>query len=140
MEPTDVVTIRDEASGVSARIVPALGFNCVDFTVVGADGPVDVLWSEPDFGPGSRPSQSGIPILFPFVGRLRGTSYVWNGATFDVTGAQLNGGNAIHGYVLNRAWRVVDRAADAVRAEYQASIDDPALLGQWPADFIIRVG
>ena len=139
MEPTDIIAIRDETSGATARILPALGFNCFSFQVEIDEEPLELLWSEPDFGPGSRPSRSGIPILFPFGGRLRGTTYTWQGVTYEVTGAQLNDGNAIHGFVINRPWRVVDQAAHAVVAEFQASVDDPSLLSQWPADFRVRL-
>ncbi len=142
MSTHDVVELRDEVSGATARVLPALGFNCVSFTVPteGGGEPVEVLWSEPGVGPGSKATRSGIPILFPFGGRLKGTSFVYEGTTYETPGALSNGGNSIHGFVLNRPWRVTGRSADSVLGEFQASVDDPALLGQWPADFLIRVG
>ena len=48
-------------------------------------------------------------------------------------------GNAIHGFVLNRPWRVVEHVAARVVGEFQASVDDPTILKRWPADFRIRV-
>jgi aldose 1-epimerase len=48
-------------------------------------------------------------------------------------------GNAIHGLVLNRPWRVVEQADHQVTGEFQASRDDPSVLQLWPADFEIRV-
>ena len=142
MSTNDVVELRDEVSGATARVLPALGFNCVSFTVPAEDGgdPVEVLWAEPGVGPGSKATRSGIPILFPFGGRLNGTSFAYEGTTYQTPGALVNGGNSIHGFVLNRPWRVTGRSADSVLGEFQASVDDPALLGQWPADFLIRVG
>lgn len=99
-----------------------------------------MLWSAPDFGsPGSRPSRSGIPLLFPFAGRLRGQSYTFKGRTYHVTSAPLNNGNAIHGFVLNRPWRVVEQTTERAIGEFQASVDEPALLEEWPADFRITV-
>ncbi|MDP9470620.1 MAG: aldose 1-epimerase, partial [Chloroflexota bacterium] len=70
------ILLHDEASGSTASILPSLGFNCYNFQAVVTEDPVQVLWAAPDFGePGSRPSRSGIPILFPFGGRLRGQSF-----------------------------------------------------------------
>ena len=142
MTTNDVVELRDEVSGATARVIPALGFNCFSFAVRPDTGgePVEVLSAEPGFGPGSRPSRSGIPLLFPFGGRLKGTSFTYEGRTYRTPGAPTNGANSIHGFVINRPWRVVGRSADSVLGEFQASVDDPALLGQWPADFLIRVG
>ncbi len=48
-------------------------------------------------------------------------------------------GNAIHGFVLNRPWRVVETGPGVARGEFQASEEDPAILGHWPADFRIAV-
>jgi aldose 1-epimerase len=142
MSTNDVVELRDEVSGATARVLPALGFNCVSFTVPtdGGGEPVEVLWAEPGVGPGSKATRSGIPLLFPFGGRFKGTSFAYEGQTYETPGALANGGNSIHGFVLNRPWRVTGRSADSVLGEFQASVDDPALLGQWPADFLIRVG
>lgn len=142
MATDEVITLRDEVSGATARVLPALGFNCFSFAVPGepdAD-PVEVLWAEPGFGPGSRPSRSGIPLLFPFGGRLNGTGFTYEGRTYATPGAPTNGANSIHGFVINRPWRVTGRSADSVVGEFRASVDDPSLLDQWPADFLIRVG
>ena len=140
MTATDVVTLRDEVSGATARILPALGFNCFSFTVETDEDPVEVLWAESGFGPASRPSRSGIPLLFPFGGRLKGTGFTYEGRSYETPGAPTNGANSIHGFVINRPWRVTGRSADSVVGEFQASVDDPTLLDQWPADFLIRVG
>ena len=134
------IQLRDEESGSTASILPSLGFNCHQFRPMVAGEAVEVLWSAPDFGaPGSRPSRSGIPILLPFAGRLRGQSYTFNGRTYHVTSAPLNNGNAIHGFVLNRPWRVVEQTTARAVGEFQASVDEPALLEEWPADFRITV-
>ena len=72
----EVLTLADEAHGTSADIVPTLGFNCYRFTARDANGPVEVLWSAPGFADGGlKPSGSGIPLLFPFAGRIRGTAF-----------------------------------------------------------------
>jgi aldose 1-epimerase len=135
---TNATVIRD-GTGSTATILTGVGFNCFSFAPDLGSQPVEVLWAEPGFGPESDPVLGGIPILFPFAGRLRGTSFTWQGTAYRVPGANSSDGNAIHGFVLNRPWRVVDHAGDRVTGAFQASVDDPALLDQWPADFRIAI-
>ncbi|MEQ8785798.1 MAG: aldose 1-epimerase [Pirellulaceae bacterium] len=131
------VTITDDQSGARATIVVGYGFNCHHFQAVCDGRGLDVLWSAPGFAEGvGRPSGSGIPILFPFPGRIRGTVMHWGGRDYQLQeGDKL--GNAIHGFVHSRPWRVKEQSAAAVTGEFQASIDDPALLDCWPSDFRI---
>ncbi|MDA1054774.1 MAG: aldose 1-epimerase [Planctomycetota bacterium] len=129
------VTLNDPATGARASILPGFGFNCYEF-IAKLDGrDVDVIWSVPDFVSGNeRPSGSGIPLLFPFPGRLRGTTFQWEGRGYQVEAGDGRG-NAIHGFVLNRPWRVIEQSESRVVGRFQASVDDPTILEQWPADF-----
>lgn len=133
-------TITDPASGSQATILVGFGFNCYKFIAHPAGGgPVDVLWSAPNFENGTeRPSHSGIPLLFPYPGRLRGTTLVYGGKTYELAGNDTRG-NAIHGYVLNRPWKVIEQSASRIVGQFQASERDPAILKQWPADFRLTV-
>lgn len=137
--PDPVVEIRDEHSGSFARIQLALGFNCFEFQASVGGEPRNVLWSSPEFAAGTaRPSSGGIPILFPFAGRLRGASLDYGSKRYEFDRLDALG-NAIHGFVLDRPWRVVSRGASTVTGEFQASRDDPSILSRWPSDFLIRV-
>ena len=131
------VTLNDPATGARASILAGLGFNCYEFVANVGGREVDVLWSAPSFAGGDeRPSGSGIPLLFPFPGRLRGTTFQWDGREYRLEAGDGRG-NAIHGFVLNRPWRVVERTTSRAVGQFQASVDDPAILEQWPADFRI---
>ncbi len=136
---TDIVTLTDPTTGASAKIAPGRGFNCFSYRPVVGGEPVEVLWTAEDFVSGQgRASHSGIPILFPFPGRLRGTSFNFAGKTFSLEAGD-GIGNAIHGFVIDRPWRVVDANGSRVVAEFQAAVDAPELLAHWPADFHIAV-
>jgi len=76
--------------------------------------------------------------LFPFPGRIGGAAFTFNGREYDLEPGDPFG-NAIHGFVYNRPWRVVEQTASRVVGEFQASVDDPSVLKRWPADFHIRV-
>jgi aldose 1-epimerase len=134
-----VVEIIDRDSGSSARILVSLGFNCFSWLPMLHGGAREILRSDPEFASGDkRPSGSGIPLLFPFPGRIGGATYEFNGRKYQLQPGDAFG-NAIHGFVLNRPWRVIEQTASRVVGEFQASVDDPTILEHWPADFRIRV-
>lgn len=129
------ITLHDPASGAVAEVLVSLGFNCHRFMVPHRGQQVEVLWRTDSFLSGAdRPSRSGVPILFPFPGRIRGTTFVWEGKDYTIPAGDALG-NAIHGFVHTRPWRVIEREKRRLVGQFQASIDDPQLLEQWPADF-----
>jgi Galactose mutarotase and related enzymes len=133
----EIVTLSDPHAGSSAQIAVNLGFNCFRLTVQNGDQPVEVLYTHPEFVSGNqRPSGSGIPILFPFPGRIRGTTFSWEGKHYQLEAGDALG-NAIHGFAMRRPWRVVKQGADHVVGEFHAWRDDPSLKDRWPADFRI---
>jgi aldose 1-epimerase len=133
------ITIADPSTGSSARVLTGYGFNCFEFRATRGGEPVDILWAEADFDQGQkRASGSGIPLLFPFPGRIPGTAFLWDGQQYPLEAGDGRG-NAIHGFVLNRPWRVTAQDGQSVTGQFHASIDDPSLLKCWPADFCITV-
>ncbi|MHC4876966.1 MAG: aldose epimerase family protein [Planctomycetota bacterium] len=139
-----VITINSTNSASTARICVDRGFNCIDFQAETGDGrSVDVIDSEPGFESGSgRVSGNGIPLLFPFPNRIRGGRYSWRGQNYHLPEELVgydNTGNAIHGFVIDRPWRVVDEGPGFVTGEFQLSVDAPDRRPLWPADFTIRV-
>ena len=134
-----IVEINDGDSGSSAKVLVSQGFNCFSWRPELDDGLREMLWAEADFASGQkRPSGSGIPLLFPFPGRIGGASYEFEGRDYKLEPGDAFG-NAIHGFVLNRPWRVIEQSAHCVVGEFQASVDDASILQRWPADFCIRV-
>ena len=133
----ETITLSDPASGARAKVLPGVGFNCYSFEAPTSTGPLELLWAAPDFAGGTaKPSSSGIPLMFPFAGRIRAASFRFDGKPYTLdAGDGL--GNAIHGFVINRPWRVTHRSGNRVTGQFQASLDDPAVLSQWPADFRI---
>src|SRR5262245_28918836 len=131
--------ITDRSSGSSARILAGLGFNCFSWRPVLNDGPREMLWADDGFEAGDkRPSGSGIPLLFPFPGRIGGAIYRFEGREYQLEPGDAFG-NAIHGFVFNRPWRVIDQTNSKVAGEFQASVDDKSILERWPSDFRIQV-
>lgn len=140
MEP---IELGDSQTGSTARIAPALGFNLYEFRAGLGERLVDVIASHPDFAAGGqRPSGNGIPILFPFPNRIRHGRFRWQDREFELPAAASAHdpmGNAIHGFCLDRPWRVVDVGEGYVVGKFQLSVDAPDRLPLWPADFRIEV-
>lgn len=136
------LTITDAASGSSARIAAAFGFNCFEFVAALGGKRIDVLASLPEFVErGDKPSWSGIPILFPFPNRIAGGRFVWDGREYLLPREQVGyaGDNPIHGFCLDRPWRVTRQTASSATGEFRLSRDDPGRRDLWPADFVIEV-
>ena len=136
--------VISEPGGSSASIAVEAGFNCYEFKSSITGGVVvDVIDAEPGFIDGDkRPSANGIPLLFPFPNRIRQAKYSWDGRDFDLSGDKVGhdpDGNAIHGFCLDRPWRIVSRSEHSVTGEFQLSIDAPDRRDLWPADFVIQV-
>ena len=133
------VVLKDERAGSQARVLAGYGFNCYSFQVQHAGQPTELLWAQPNFASGTqRASASGIPLLFPFAGRIAKGAFVYEGKKYDLEPGD-GIGNGIHGFVLGVPWRVIDQSERMVIGEYHAGRDNPAVLARWPADFRIRV-
>jgi aldose 1-epimerase len=136
---SQIEEVVDTRSGSSARILVSQGFNCFSWRPVLPDGQREALWAEDGFEHSDkRPSSGGNPILFPFPGRIGGAVFTFEGREYRLEPSDAFG-NAIHGFVYTRPWRVVEKQDARVVGEFQASVDDPAILNHWPADFLIRV-
>jgi aldose 1-epimerase len=139
----DTITLSDATTRSTAQIAPALGFNCFGFQADVGGELVEVIDSSPHFVKGSeRPSGHGVPILFPFPSRIQAGNFSWDGRSYrlpgDLVGHDANG-NAIHGFCLDRPWRVTARGDYFVVGEFQLSVDAPERRPCWPADCLIEI-
>lgn len=115
------------------------GFNCFRFVANVDEHSVDVIASQDGFESGEgRPSHSGIPILFPFPNRIRAGRFTWEGREYQLPLSEGHP-NALHGFCLDRPWRVVEQRDDSVTARFQLSVDASDRVTHWPADFVLDV-
>lgn len=121
------------------EVWPALGFNAYRWQIAGQE----LLYRNPQFFTERRPTRSGLPILFPFPNRIRAGQFTWDGKQFQLPIGDPANKNAIHGFAVNRPWRIVDQGADATSAwlsgEFQGAVDAPDTLALWLADYRLRV-
>src|SRR5262245_51910728 len=75
----NVYLMSSEDRSHQAEIWPEIGCNCLRWRVPGPQGPIDLLYTLPDFEANPAPNRCGIPVLFPFPNRIRGGHFVWKG-------------------------------------------------------------
>lgn len=136
------ILLKDSRSNATAKIAAELGFNCYEFIAPVAGELVDVIDAAPDFIEGKASfSGHGIPLLFPFPNRIKGARFTWKGKDYHIPPgkAAYNKDNAIHGFCLDRAWKVTDQGENFAVGEFQLSREAPDRREYWPADFILEV-
>ncbi|QDU82279.1 Aldose 1-epimerase [Polystyrenella longa] len=136
------ITIEDQSSGSVANISLEYGFNCYSFLGVVQGKKVDVIDAAPEFPEnGERPSGNGIPILFPYPNRISNGTYTWEGKEYHLPEGVVsyNNGSAIHGFCLDRPWRLIESDTNSALAQFKLSVDAPDRKDLWPADFILEV-
>jgi len=138
-----VIVLEETAGAARAEVWPACGFNCYRWRIRRGEVELDLLYADPRFFRGARPTGSGVPILFPFPNRIRDGRFTWDGKDYQLPKNDHEHVNAIHGFVFDRPWHVVDRGADEMSAwvtgEFRGSADAANLAGYWPADYRVRV-
>lgn len=134
---TTVIRLTDEAAGTTALLAPELGGNLFSLT----SGGVELLRSPADADKlRGEPTRWGIPVLLP-PGRITGGRFQFGGRDYQL---ELRAGTDyhIHGFLLKRAWQVVETSAgpDGARAvlAFRAA-DHPDVLAQFPHPFVFTV-
>ena len=88
-----------------------------------------------------RPSSSGIPLLFPFPGRIGGATFQFEGRDYRLEPGDAFG-NAIHGFVFDRPWRVIEHEERPCRRRVSGvgrrRVDSRALAGRFSHSRFVR--
>ena len=123
------VFVLEDGRANRAAVWPAFGFNCYSWQVTRGGRVLDLLYADPELFNDSKPTRSGIPILFPFPNRIRDGRFTWDGQDYQLPLNDPSGKNAIHGFVASRPWRVLDHGTDDfltwVTAEFSLAVFTP---------------
>jgi aldose 1-epimerase len=127
----EIFTLR-APDGATAEVAPAFGCNCFAFA---ADQPVLEPVAFADFK--QKPTSYGIPILFPFPNRIRDGRFQFQERTYEINPPR-------HGFVRDKAWRVLASGADAeagawLTAGFDAGDHAAQILTQFPFPFQLEV-
>jgi aldose 1-epimerase len=128
----EFVTI--EAQAESAVIVPEAGFQCRSYRV----GSIDVVAGpkDPEADWKAHPFRSGIPILFPWPGRIADGKFSYGGHNVQLPINDPSHNCAIHGLTYNRVFKVTRKGPYFVAARFD-SRTDADLSALWPFPFVL---
>jgi aldose 1-epimerase len=129
----EFVTI--EAQAERAVLVPEAGCQCMSYSVGGLDviaGP-----SNPDQWR-AHPFRSGIPILFPWPGRIADGRFVERGTALSLPLNEPARRNAIHGLVWNCPFTVARRGPYHLSAVLDSAAN-AELMRLWPFPFVLEI-
>ena len=124
--------------GHAVCIAPLAGFNAYSFRVPIEHGELRVLDEPTEEALKTGSFSYGYPILFPFANRIRDGIYVFEGRTYQLD-VNFDDGNAIHGLVYNREWKIVGQGADEESAWLSAQFDtrqDADVFRQYPFETV----
>jgi aldose 1-epimerase len=129
----ELVTL--EAQSERAVIVPGAGCQCLSYRAGALEviaGPANPdAWRE-------HPHRGGIPILFPWPGRIAGARFAFKGREYRVPVNEPARGNSIHGFASERAFRVTRRGPYFVTSILDSS-DYSDLSSIWPWPFTLEI-
>ena len=143
IEGHELVRLREPASGAIAHVAPSRGCNVVRFAADAGAGPVEAIAGPPGLAALERlPTRWGAGVLFPYPGRVSGDAFSFRGSRVALP-PDPQTGNAMHGVVRRRAWRVIgtgaDRAAGAWMTARVASREDGIPAREWPFPFALTL-
>ncbi len=58
-------------------------------------------------------------VLFPFPGRVKNSEYSFEGKEYKISGTKEIDGNALHGFVTDKEWKVVEKNDDSIKLSYE---------------------
>ncbi len=137
-----VYVLEDALACSQTWVVPGLGFNAYRFSIERGGQEVAIIDPPPTLAElGARPSHYGLPVLFPFPGRMSSGRYAFAEGEYALAAA---GGEstALHGFALYRPWEVVDSGSGSEGAWLTGRLESRAfaeLAGQYPSSFRLDV-
>ena len=141
LKGTPVVVLTDSETGQTATVLPSVGNNCISYRATIDGKEIELLYAAPDAETlAGRASGYGIPILFPWPNRIEYGKFSFDGRDVQLK-TPSEGAHLLHGYVLNRPWKVTGQGSDADGAWVTCtfkSADFPEIGEEWPWPFEVE--
>lgn len=107
-----VFVLSDGRAGLTAEVIPGVGANCHRLRWRWRGETFDLLQPAPSpEALRADPIRFGVPILFPYPNRVAGGAFTFAGRRSRLLVNEPERGNAIHGLVMGKPWRVADAGA-----------------------------
>ena len=126
--------IAIEAQAEHALVAPEWGFQCRGYRV----GTLEVVAGpkDPEADWKAHPFRSGIPILFPWPGRIADGRFSYRGRMLELPINDPSHNCSIHGLIYNRPFQVTRRGPYFVAARFD-SRTDADFTRLWPFPFVL---
>ena len=142
LEGAQTVVLREPTTGSEAQVVTEVGANVARFRTRVGDRTVEVLSAPPDMATlRERPTRWGSACLFPYPGRIKEGKFRFRGREIQLP-VDPRDGNAIHGVVRTRPWRVATTAAGDDGASVTARFSTAEArvpTAEWPWPFALAL-
>ena len=128
----DLITI--EAQSERAVLVPEAGCQCLSYKV----GALEIVAGPSDPNEWrAHPHRGGIPILFPWPGRVANAQFTYRGAKYQMPINEPHG-HSIHGFACERPFKVLRRGPYFVTSILDSAAD-PSIAKIWPWPFQFEI-
>ncbi|HEV8635264.1 MAG TPA: aldose 1-epimerase [Chloroflexota bacterium] len=144
IEGAGTAVLREPSTGSEVHVVADVGANVARFRTRVGDRPVEVLAAPPDMATlRERPTRWGSACLFPYPGRIKEGRFRFRGREIQLP-VDPRDGNAIHGAVRTRPWRIAGMAAGEDGASVTARISTaeariPTAEWPWPFELALTI-
>lgn len=138
------LVLRDQQAGAEALLVPGLGANCVAWAITHDGQRLEVLETPPTAEDlRTRKFRAGIPVLWPFPGRVREATYTSGDQEYHLPRTDKGGVHHIHGVVNMAGWRIANQEAtpDGARVVLSIGPEDIAddMRAGYPFNFALSL-
>lgn len=132
-----IIRVQHRPTGACLELHPTVGALCTRWQVPTQQGLQDLLWFDPKYPKNVHPTKQGIPILFPFPNRIAEGRFYWQRKQYQLPCNDPSGCHAIHGFVADKKWELVDMKANDDQAVLKLStvVDEAAA---WPAQATLK--
>lgn len=118
-----VIVLQDYQSGSKAIIAPGVGNNCVFWSVKYKGQELPILDPPESFAfLKAHPARAGVPVLWPFPGRVRNGRFTFEGEHYQMPRNDKEGINHLHGMVISAPWEAVGMEISAEGASVLSRI------------------
>lgn len=126
--PYQQFTVENPATGNSFSIVPEVGGTVLDICF----GGLSVLDGYKTPEELTEGKWGKCAILYPFPNRMRDGKYTWNGKDYHFPINNAATGNAIHGFIRSKSFRMVSSAAGEAAGSVSIAYDYDGHLDYYP--------
>ena len=138
---TYLIELRNDATGEFVTILPDMGASLHQISLVCNNSLHPLLWAVEDEDELYKEglSQYKGALLFPFVDRIESGKYVFEGVEYTLPCNEANHKNALHGFLNNKPFQILQSTADEERVSASFFFDYDGGLQGFPFSCTVTI-